>query len=45
VPAQDQWFLKEFLLWGLVSYEKLNKTRTESGLQFKDALGSFIRGL
>lgn len=45
VSAQDQRFLKEFLLWGLVSYKKLNKTRTESGLQFKDALGSFIRGL
>ena len=45
VPKQDQYFLKEFLLWGLVEYKKLNKYRFAEGLQFKDMYGSYIEGL
>lgn len=40
--AQDKLFLKEFLLWGLVEYNKLDKQETEGGFQFEDrVLGSF----
>jgi magnesium chelatase subunit I len=45
LDPKERWFFMEFLLWGLVSFEKLNKARTDEGLQFKDALGSFIRDL
>ncbi|EAZ94678.1 magnesium chelatase, subunit ChlI [Flavobacteria bacterium BAL38] len=39
---EDIYFLKEFILWGLVEYDKLSKDRFENGYQFKDTLGSFI---
>ncbi|TAI48758.1 magnesium chelatase [Flagellimonas allohymeniacidonis] len=42
---QDSYFLKEFLLWGLVSHKKLSKYRFTEGYQFKDLYGSYIRGL
>lgn len=45
IPEQDRYFLKEFLLWGLVEYKKLNKFRFSEGLQFKDPYGSYISGL
>ncbi|GHA34542.1 magnesium chelatase [Salinimicrobium marinum] len=45
IPEQDSYFLKEFLLWGLVEYRKLNKFRFSEGLQFKDLYGSYISGL
>ena len=41
----DSYFLKELLLWGLVSYKKLSKNRFSEGFQFKDLYGSFISGL
>jgi len=41
----DAYFLKELVLWGLVSYKKLSKHRFLKGYQFKDLYGSFIRGL
>jgi magnesium chelatase subunit I len=44
-PIEDTYFLKELLLWGLVSYKKLSKHRFEEGYQFKDLYGSFISGL
>ncbi|HLP64857.1 magnesium chelatase [Flavobacterium sp.] len=44
-PKEDICFLKEFLLWGLVEYQKLSKDRVESGYQFKDLYGSFISKL
>lgn len=44
-PEEDKYFLKEFLLWGLVEYKKLNKFRSFRGLQFKDLYGSYISGL
>ncbi|MCX2838298.1 magnesium chelatase [Salinimicrobium sp. MT39] len=45
VPEEDKYFLKEFVLWGLVEYKKLNKFRFSQGMQFKDMYGSYIEGL
>lgn len=42
---KDKYFLKEFILWGLVEYKKLNKHRFAEGVQFKDMYGSYISGL
>ncbi|SDL59726.1 magnesium chelatase subunit I [Salinimicrobium catena] len=42
---EDRYFLKEFILWGLVEYKKLNKHRFAEGVQFKDIYGSYISGL
>lgn len=44
-PKKDVYFLKEMLLWGLVSHKKLSKHRFTEGYQFKDLYGSFISGL
>lgn len=44
-PKDDTYFLKELLLWGLVSHKKLSKHRFSEGYQFKDLYGSFISGL
>lgn len=41
----SRYFAKEMVLWGLVSYEKLSKSRFSDGFQFKDLYGSYIRGL
>jgi len=45
VPKEDTFFLKEFLLWGLVANKKLSKRRFQKGYQFKDLYGSFISKL
>lgn len=45
VPKEDLYFMKEFILWGLVEYNKLSKDRIEKGYQFKDTLGSYIEKL
>ena len=44
IPEEDKYFLKEFLLWGLVEYKKLSKHRFSKGIQFKDLYGSYISG-
>ena len=44
-PKEDAYFLKELVLWGLVSFKKLSKQRFDDGYQFKDLYGSFISGL
>lgn len=38
-------FMKEFILWGLVEYDKLSKDRLEEGYQFKDKFGSYLSKL
>ncbi len=43
--AEDQFFMMEFLLWGLEANKKLNKYRTMEGFQFKDGLGNLLAGL
>jgi magnesium chelatase subunit I len=45
VAEKDRYFLKEFLLWGLVVHKKLSKHRFTKGYQFKDLYGSFISKL
>ena len=45
ISDEDKYFLKEFLLWGLVEFKKLNKYRFSEGIQFKDLYGSYISGL
>jgi magnesium chelatase subunit I len=45
ISEEDKYFLKEFVLWGLVEYKKLNKFRFAEGMQFKDIYGSYISGL
>ena len=44
-PEEDKYFLKEFLLWGLVEYDKLSKDRVVSGYQFKDLYSNYINKL
>ncbi|WP_405382176.1 magnesium chelatase [Maribacter sp. LLG6340-A2] len=43
--AKDVYFLKELLLWGLVSFKKLNKQRFTDGFEFKDLYSSFLKGI
>ena len=45
IPLEDKYFLKEFVLWGLVEYDKLSKDRVDVGYQFKDLYGSYISKL
>jgi magnesium chelatase subunit I len=42
---EDRYFLKEFVLWGLVEYDKLSKDRVDVGYQFKDLYSSYINKL
>ena len=43
--VEDRYFVKEFLLWGLVEFKKLSKHRFAEGTQFKDPYGNFMSGL
>ena len=45
LPKEDKNFMKEFILWALVEYDKLSKDRFENGYQFKDIYGSYINKL
>ena len=45
VDKEDSYFLKEFLLWGLVEFKKLSKQELERGFEFKDVFGSYINKL
>ncbi len=45
VKEKDSYFLKEFLLWGLVAHKKLSKQRYSKGFQLKDLYGGFISKL
>ena len=45
VKEEDKFFMKEFILWGLVEYKKLSKDRFADGYQFKDIYGSYISKL
>ena len=42
---KDMYFIKEFVLWGLVEYKKLSKYRLSEGFRFNDLYGSYISGL
>lgn len=45
LDKNDQYFMKEFILWALVEYKKLSKDRFAQGHQFKDMYGSYISKL
>jgi len=45
IAESDSYFLKEFVLWGLVEYKKLNKKRFTKGFKFDDLYGSYIRDI
>jgi len=45
LDKKDQYFVKEFILWALVEYNKLSKDRFATGHQFKDMYGSYISKL
>ena len=45
ITLEDKYFLKEFVLWGLVEYDKLSKDRVDVGYQFKDLYSSYINKL
>ncbi len=45
IQLEDKYFLKEFVLWGLVEYDKLSKDRVDVGYQFKDLYSSYINKL
>ena len=45
VDSHEKHFMKEFILWGLVEYDKLSKDRLSDGYQFKDMYGSYISKL
>lgn len=45
LEKEDKFFMKEFILWGLVEYKKLSKDRFSEGYQFKDIYGSYISKL
>lgn len=45
LEPEDAYFMKEFLLWGLVEHKKLSKERFADGMAFKDLYGSYISKL
>lgn len=45
INLEDRYFVKEFVLWGLVEFKKLSKYRFAEGIQFKDPYGNFMSGL
>lgn len=45
LPKEDTYFMKEFLLWGLVEFKKLSKQKLDKGFEFRDVLGNYIRGI
>jgi magnesium chelatase subunit I len=42
---KDKLFIKEFVLWSLVEYQKLNKKRVAKGFEFKDSYGAYLSNL
>ncbi|MFT4576317.1 MAG: magnesium chelatase subunit I [Polaribacter sp.] len=42
---EESYFLKEFVLWALVEFDKLSKHKFTEGTQFSDPYGSFINGI
>ncbi|MGY3793597.1 magnesium chelatase [uncultured Aquimarina sp.] len=45
IDKKDSYFMKEFLLWGLVEHKKLSKYRLSEGFRFRDLYGSYINDL
>ena len=45
IANEDVYFMKEFVLWALVEYDKLSKDRISQGYQFSDIYGNYINKL
>ncbi len=45
LKKEDSYFVKEFVLWGLVQFKQLSKYRFTEGIQFKDPYSNYISGL
>lgn len=45
LAKEDAYFMKEFILWALVEYDKLSKDRISQGYQFSDIYGNYINKL
>ena len=45
LAKEDVYFMKEFILWALVEYDKLSKDRISQGYQFSDMYGNYINKL
>ncbi len=45
LDIKESYFMKEFVLWGLVEHKKLSKYRLSKGYRFNDLYGSYISGL
>ena len=45
VKGDEKYFLMEFVLWALVSKNKLSKNRYDAGFQFSDLYGSYLKGI
>jgi magnesium chelatase subunit I len=45
LAKEDLYFMKEFILWALVEYDKLSKDRISQGYQFSDMYGNYINKL
>ncbi len=45
VKVEDKLFVKEFILWALTEYNKLNKRRIIKGFEFKDSYGAYLSNL
>lgn len=45
LATSESYFVKEFILWALVEFKLLSKSRFSEGTQFKDPYGSYISGI
>lgn len=45
LAKEEVYFMKEFVLWALVEYDKLSKDRISHGYQFSDIYGNYINKL
>tara|TARA_R110002049_G_scaffold120609_2_gene275136 strand:+ start:912 stop:2378 length:1467 start_codon:yes stop_codon:yes gene_type:complete len=45
LKKEESYFVKEFVLWGLVQFKQLSKYRFTEGMQFKDPYSNYISGL
>lgn len=44
VAPEDRYFLKEFVLWGLVESKKLSKSTVDNETTFRDRYSDYVRG-
>lgn len=45
LAKQDSYFLKEFILWGLVESKKLSKSSIDQTTAFRDRLSDYVKGM